>query len=128
MLPLWGLEFNLENYRTLNGQLITEIKIYSRITGATDALPRAKMVINASTISNCCCHVSLILNDLNLSENMGMGETSNADNTKTITIIAVEEEVKTSNQAPKGLFNPSTKPTIKIAFAGVGSPINELVC
>lgn len=56
-----------------------EIKMYISITGARAALPNAKMVSKVNTRRSCCFHVSRMLNDLILSENMGIGETSRAD-------------------------------------------------
>lgn len=105
-----------------------EIRIYSIIIGVSEALPRIKMKSSDSTMSRCCRHICLMLSDLTLRENMGMGATSRADSTNDNAMMAVGEEVKIWNHLAKGLSKPRISPTMNMALAGVGSPMNDTVC
>lgn len=96
---------------------------------AADANPINRKATIDMIINNICIHNPFTESPfLTFNENIGIGETSRADKTKTIAIMAIGEAVNTSNQSLYELLSPSITPTINMAFAGVGSPINEVVC
>lgn len=80
-----------------------------------------------TTTNSNCRQVSFRLKFLIFKENIGIGETKRAESTTVVISKAVEDEVSISNHWLYGLFSPKTNPTIKMALAGVGKPMNEVV-
>ena len=58
---------------------------------------------------------------------MGRLHTSNPDITSVSAISTTGDEVIAWNKPPHELLSPNTKPTISMALAGVGNPINDEV-